>query len=112
MYSIRISADSALTSDLTQLIRSVSGVSAQLKARKTIAPAEFEKILTLREKANHSVPYTPVGGVSDLFPGTYYLASVDDKHRRQYSRVPPATTSPLCTIKPTPQKGNLLNGSI
>lgn len=30
-------------------------------------------------------PYTPVGVTSDLFPGTWYLTAVDDKHRRQYA---------------------------
>jgi len=29
-------------------------------------------------------PYTPVGDLSSLFPGTWYLASVDEKHRRKY----------------------------
>lgn len=32
-----------------------------------------------------TAPYSPVGDVSVLFPGTWYLTQVDDKHRRQYS---------------------------
>ena len=44
-----------------------------------------------------SAPYTPVGDTSDLFPGTWYLTEVDDKHRRKYSRTPltPRSAAPL-----------------
>ena len=30
--------------------------------------------------------YTPHGSVEELFPGTWYLTRVDDKHRREYAR--------------------------
>lgn len=100
MYSFRISADSAPTSDLSKLMQTVSGLSDRLKSRKTVAPSEFESIMSLREKVNHTTPYTPAGSVSDLFPGTYYLTSVDEKHRRQYDRVPPTSTTPLHTLTP------------
>lgn len=29
-------------------------------------------------------PYSPVGSIDVLFPGTWYLTAVDDKHRRTY----------------------------
>lgn len=32
--------------------------------------------------------YIPRGIVEDLFPGTWYLIRVDDKHRREYARRP------------------------
>ncbi|GFR11548.1 hydroxymethylglutaryl-CoA synthase 1, partial [Trichonephila clavata] len=32
-------------------------------------------------------PYTPIGSLEDLFPGTWYLEHVDDKHRRTYQQV-------------------------
>ena len=35
-----------------------------------------------------TAPYQPKGDPSALFPGTYYLTNIDDKHRRQYSRAP------------------------
>jgi len=31
-------------------------------------------------------PYSPVGKVEDLFPGTWYLLHIDEKHRRTYER--------------------------
>ena len=112
MYSIRISADSAPTSDLSVFLKGVSGVCAQLASRKVIPPAEFEKIMVLREKANHTVPYTPVGEVKDLFPGTCYLTSVDEKHRRAYSRVPPTNITPIRSLRRPVQKEPLANGSL
>ncbi|KAL0181903.1 hypothetical protein M9458_021278, partial [Cirrhinus mrigala] len=30
--------------------------------------------------------YIPQGSVDELFPGTWYLTRVDEKHRRQYAR--------------------------
>lgn len=35
-----------------------------------------------------TAPYKPVGDASSLFPGTWFLTEVDDKHRRKYERVP------------------------
>ena len=35
-----------------------------------------------------AAPYTPVGSTTELFPGTWFLTHVDDKHRRQYERHP------------------------
>lgn len=44
--------------------------------------------MKLREQTHHLAPYQPVGSSAELFPGTYYLTAVDDKHRRGYERVP------------------------
>ena len=43
---------------------------------------------TLRRRALllSTAPYQPQGDPAVLFPGTYYLTGIDDKHRRQYSR--------------------------
>lgn len=30
--------------------------------------------------------YRPRGSADDLFPGTWYLTRVDEKHRREYAR--------------------------
>lgn len=32
-------------------------------------------------------PYTPVGPIEGMTPGTWYLTAVDDMHRRTYKRV-------------------------
>lgn len=43
-------------------------------------------------------PYTPVGSVDTLFPGTWYLTKVDDMHRRQYERSPLTPTHPAMEV--------------
>ena len=64
-----------------------------LAARKTIPPADFEATMKLREETHHLAPYKPVGDPAQLFPGTYYLTGVDEKHRRSYVRVPQVQAS-------------------
>jgi hydroxymethylglutaryl-CoA synthase len=39
----------------------------------------------LREKAHLQKNYTPSGNVDTIFPGAYYLTSVDDMFRRTYA---------------------------
>lgn len=38
----------------------------------------------LRAKAHLQKDYTPLGSAETIFPGTYYLTSVDDMFRRNY----------------------------
>ena len=84
-YLFRISEDE---SKLSSLLSVVSDVQTRLESRAKLAPADFVSTLEVREKAVHASPYTPVGPVDTMFGGTWYLESIDDKHRRQYSRVP------------------------
>lgn len=42
----------------------------------------FADVMFLISTAN----YIPQGSVDELFPGTWYLTRVDEKHRRQYAR--------------------------
>lgn len=85
MYSIRVTSDLEKLSTIT---KTVSDVPKRLSSRKVVPPAEFERTMKLREETHHLAPYSPVSNPADLFPGTYYLASVDDKHRRVYNRFP------------------------
>jgi hydroxymethylglutaryl-CoA synthase len=84
-FSIRISEDE---SKLAPLLSVLSDVKSRLETRAKLAPTEFESTLMVREKAVHASPYSPAGPVDNMFPGTWYLESIDDKHRRQYSRTP------------------------
>lgn len=88
MYSFRFSSDAGPNSALRALVASQSDLPARLKARRVVPPAEFEKTMKLREETHHLAPYAPTGSLSDLFPGTFYLTNVDEKHRRTYERVP------------------------
>ena len=87
MYSIRVTTDYGSKSPLSSLLANVSDIPEQLGLRTVVSPASFEETMKLREKTHHQAPYTPQGSPADLFPLTYYLASVDEKHRRTYKRV-------------------------
>lgn len=87
MYSISITQD---PSKLGTLINHLSYVKPLLESRIKVDPTEFTRLMEIREKNNHAAPYEPSGDTAVLFPGTYYLKSVDDKHRRVYERVPKA----------------------
>lgn len=84
MYSLRVTN----TPQLSRLTQNLTDIPKRLASRKTIPPAEFEATMKLREKTHHLAPYQPVGDPGQLFPGTYYLTAVDDKHRRSYTRAP------------------------
>lgn len=87
MYSLTIAKDSYLESDLQRLVSRLSYVKPQLESRRCVSPEEFTRILELREKNCHKAPYQPESNVDDMFDGTYYLESIDDKYRRTYGRV-------------------------
>lgn len=84
-YSISIS-------DSVTHLRTVTDKLAHLKPmleqRQKISPEEFTQLMEVRERNNHAAPYTPSGKTDVLFPGTYYLKSIDKMHRRVYERVP------------------------
>ena len=83
LYSFNVSSDVAAVAKLTT---SVSHLPKMLESRTKVPPAEFAKMMKLREETHHLAPYKPVADIDLLYPGAYYLASVDDKHRRQYER--------------------------
>eukprot|EP00094_Tigriopus_californicus_P009588 TCALIF_09243-PA protein Name:"Similar to HMGCS-1 Hydroxymethylglutaryl-CoA synthase 1 (Blattella germanica)" AED:0.33 eAED:0.33 QI:0/0/0/1/0.5/0.66/3/0/307 len=88
-FSLRISSDIAPMSPLSMLKRSLNDVQSRLESRTKIPPADFEAIMQLRESVHHKSPYVPVAKPDDLFPGTWFLGSVDEKHRRHYDLAKP-----------------------
>ena len=87
MYSIRVASDCGPKSALSSLMAAVNDIPLRLASRTVVPPAQFEEIMKLREETHHKAPYVPQGKATDLFPGTFYLTAVDDKHRRAYSQV-------------------------
>lgn len=85
LYSLKFTQDRHL---ITRLVTNCSDTVRRLEERKCLLPEEFERILKLREETHHLAPYQPTG-MPMLFPGTYHLTGVDEKHRRFYQRVPP-----------------------
>lgn len=73
---------------LEKIIDNLKHLLPMLEQRHKVSPDEFTKILQIREDNHHKAPYEPSGSIEMLFPGTYYLKNIDDKHRRLYERVP------------------------
>ncbi|KAL4236069.1 Hydroxymethylglutaryl-CoA synthase [Mactra antiquata] len=88
MYSLRVTDDLSPKSSIHQLIRNLSDVRTRLNHRKKLSPPEFDQLMKLRETTHHKAPYKPIGSIDDLYPGTWYLIHIDDKHRRKYERKP------------------------
>lgn len=88
MYSLSISEDASKGSELRKLVTNLDYVKIQLEARQRLSPEEYTRVLDVREKNCHAVPYEPRESVDNMFPGTYYLVKVDELHRRTYKRVP------------------------
>lgn len=86
MYSIRITSNENKLESLKEKLKYVKPL---LDQRLKVSPEEFTKLMDIREKNNHAAPYQPTGNIDVLFPGTFYLKSVDEMHRRVYDRVAP-----------------------
>ncbi len=110
IYSLRLADDATPTSPLVTLLSNVQDVPDRLQSRKIVAPSDFESIMKLKEETHHMAPYTPVGDTNGLFPGTYYLEKVDDKHRRTYLRVPLTTPTGTRQRLLPPIRQNVANG--
>ncbi|XP_067838494.1 hydroxymethylglutaryl-CoA synthase, cytoplasmic isoform X2 [Heptranchias perlo] len=88
LYSLRVSQDATPGSALDKLVSSLSDLQARLDSRKRVSPEDFANSMQLREETHHLADHVPQSAVEDLFPGTWYLTSVDEKHRRKYARRP------------------------
>ncbi|XP_071321985.1 hydroxymethylglutaryl-CoA synthase, cytoplasmic [Trachinotus anak] len=88
LYSLRVTQDHTPGSGLDKLVSSLTDLKVRLDSRTKVSPAIFSENLKLREETHHLASYVPRGSVDDLFPGTWYLTRVDDKHRREYARRP------------------------
>nr|P54870.1 RecName: Full=Hydroxymethylglutaryl-CoA synthase 2; Short=HMG-CoA synthase 2; AltName: Full=3-hydroxy-3-methylglutaryl coenzyme A synthase 2 [Blattella germanica]CAA54652.1 hydroxymethylglutaryl-CoA synthase [Blattella germanica] len=87
MFSLHISTDSSPGSTLSRLVTNLTHIKPQVQQRVKLSPGEFENIMEIREQNHHKAPYTPVASPNTLFPGTWYLESIDSMHRRKYKRV-------------------------
>lgn len=71
-------------------IQQTARVLERLAARAPCGVSAFASAMDLRASRYGTAGYEPSGSVGDLFPGTYYLASVDELHRRAYGRLAPS----------------------
>ncbi|KAF9565880.1 hydroxymethylglutaryl-CoA synthase [Agrocybe pediades] len=81
VWTLRVKGD---TTEIQQKMNLVE----RLASMKVVPPQEFVDALHLREKNHNASSYTPEGSVDNIWPGAYYLESVDSKYRRKYVRAP------------------------
>lgn len=85
-FTIKTTSDADKLSTITSNVKHLLPL---LKKRVKVSPDDFTKVLEIHQKNHHKAPFEPTGSIDVLFPGTYYLKSIDDKHRRIYERVSP-----------------------
>ncbi len=91
LFSVQLKSSEGI-----QRMANSSGIRQRLQARKKVTPVEFVEALKRRELSsddNVKKPFVPADPIDDLFPGTFYLASVDEKFRRVYQRTPVAAAA-------------------
>ncbi|KAJ1980365.1 3-hydroxy-3-methylglutaryl coenzyme A synthase [Dimargaris verticillata] len=81
MFSLRVRGD---TTKMAQNLL----VRQRLESRAKISAEAFDQLMSLRESTHQLRDYQPTGDLANLFPGTYYLESIDSKFRREYKRTP------------------------
>ncbi|KAJ7091467.1 hydroxymethylglutaryl-coenzyme A synthase N terminal-domain-containing protein [Mycena belliarum] len=80
-WTLRVKGD---TSEIAQKMDLLN----RLSKMKVVPCQEFVDALELREKNHNAVGFTPEGSVDNIWPGAYYLDSVDSKYRRKYAKAP------------------------
>eukprot|EP00297_Palpitomonas_bilix_P024339 CAMPEP_0113909616 /NCGR_PEP_ID=MMETSP0780_2-20120614/26977_1 /TAXON_ID=652834 /ORGANISM="Palpitomonas bilix" /LENGTH=477 /DNA_ID=CAMNT_0000905497 /DNA_START=84 /DNA_END=1517 /DNA_ORIENTATION=+ /assembly_acc=CAM_ASM_000599 len=84
LFSIKVNSSDAEVK--VDDIRRISDIKNRLAAREKLTPEEFTDVLTAREMHYASSNREPQGNFNKLWPGTYYVKSVDDMERRHYAR--------------------------
>ncbi|KAF7364274.1 3-hydroxy-3-methylglutaryl coenzyme A synthase [Mycena sanguinolenta] len=82
-WTLRIKGD---TSEIARKMDLLS----RLAKMKVASCQEFTDALQLREKNYNAVNFKPEGSIDNIWPGAYYLESVDEKYRRKYAKAPSA----------------------
>ncbi|PFH50246.1 hypothetical protein AMATHDRAFT_61450 [Amanita thiersii Skay4041] len=80
-FTLRVKGDTTEIREKLDLIN-------RLASMRVAPPQEFVDALQLREKNHNAKSFTPSGSVDNIWPGAYYLDSIDHKYRRKYLRAP------------------------
>lgn len=93
MFSVKISSNIGQGSQLRKVRDGLQTCATRLANRIKISPDVFTQRMKERERLHNVAPFLPSEDLSVLFPGTYHLLGVDDKHRRTYARKTDKATS-------------------
>ncbi|RNA23808.1 hydroxymethylglutaryl- synthase 1, partial [Brachionus plicatilis] len=110
MFSVIIQENSNSSFTLENLLTKLEQQRTKLaEHRVEIEPELYDKYLQHRELVNKKVPREPNFIPNTLYPGTWYLKSIDQNYRRTYDRVSKeayslentrkALLDQLCTLK-------------
>jgi hydroxymethylglutaryl-CoA synthase len=84
MFSVRVRPR------VTELVQAMAqDTQERLDTRVGGTAQEFHQVLNMRKESHGVAPFEPLGPIStetDLFPGTFYLEGIDERHRRRYAR--------------------------
>lgn len=80
-YCIRVKGDTTEIQEKMDLLN-------RLASMKVVPCQEYVEALKLREKNHNAGSYIPEGSIENVWPGSFYLESIDEKYRRKYGRVP------------------------
>ncbi|THU94945.1 hydroxymethylglutaryl-CoA synthase [Dendrothele bispora CBS 962.96] len=72
----------------TTEIRDKLNLLKRLADMKVVPCQDFVDALALRKKNHNAKDYVPEGSIENIWPGAYYLESVDAKYRRKYAKAP------------------------
>ncbi|KAJ7091459.1 hydroxymethylglutaryl-coenzyme A synthase N terminal-domain-containing protein [Mycena belliarum] len=77
-----------VTGDTSEIARTMD-LLGRLAKMRVVPCREFVDALEVSARKNHNaVGFTPEGSVDNIWPGAYYLDSVDAKYRRKYVKAP------------------------
>ncbi|KAF0853033.1 mitochondrial ketone body formation hydroxymethylglutaryl-CoA synthase [Andalucia godoyi] len=85
MFSVRFRDSEDAVGKVTDM-RIRLDIASRLAARHKVDPVEYNGILKSKELKYGKPNTAPSGPTDTLFPGTYYLTSIDDMWRRSYER--------------------------
>lgn len=87
MFSIIIQENKSNRFKLENLLENLEKQRTKLvEHRVEVEPELYDKYLQHRELVNKKVPRQPIFVSETLYPGTWYLKSIDQNYRRTYDR--------------------------
>ena len=90
MFSLIITDDSSDRFTLDRMLSNLNKSKKRLvESRIEIEPQLYDRYLQAREKYHKNPSRECCPDTSTLYPGSWYLKSIDENYRRFYDRVPP-----------------------